>query len=122
LCLLLALALLPAAAFADESPVGMSEVETKDLRLYYPEFLSYLVPHAVRTFTNSLEWQRRMFGWTPSEPITIQLQDIADYGNATTFAAPHSSLFVDVSPPSLAFETHTGSERFYSLMNPSWST
>ncbi|HET7096079.1 MAG TPA: hypothetical protein VFJ68_01725 [Casimicrobiaceae bacterium] len=115
--LLLALALLPGAAFADESPVGMSEVDTKDLKLYYPDSLSYLVPHVVRTFTNSLEWQRRMFGWVPSEPITIQLQDLGDYGNASTFGAPHSTMFVDVAPLSHAFEAHTASERFYSLMN-----
>ena len=71
-----------AAAAADESPVGISDVETKDLKLYYYDSLSYLAPHAVRTFTNSLAWQRRMFGWMPSEPTTVLLQDFADYGRA----------------------------------------
>ncbi len=114
-CLLLML--LSAAAAADESPVGLSEVDTKDLRLYYYDSLSYLVPHAVRTFTNSLAWQRRMFGWTPSEPITVQLQDFSDYGNAATYAAPRGMLFFDVAPLSHAFETYPASERMYSLMN-----
>lgn len=57
LCLLLAL--MPAAAVADQSPVDISYVETKDLRLYYYDYLSYLAPHPVRTFTNSLKWQRQ---------------------------------------------------------------
>jgi hypothetical protein len=114
-CLLLGL--LPPAAAADESPVGISEVDTPDLRLYYSDSLSYLVPHAVRTFTNSLAWQRRMFGWVPSEPITVQLQDLGDYGNAATFAAPHTYLLFDVGPLSHAFETYPASERMYSLMN-----
>ncbi len=115
LCLLLALT--PAAALADESPVGISHVETKDLRLYYIDSLSYLAPHAVRTFTNSLAWQRRMFGWVPSESTIILLRDAADYGNATTFAAPHSMLFLDVAPVSQAFETFPATERMYWLMN-----
>ena len=116
LCLLL-LAWVPVVALADESPVGISHVETKDLNLYYLDSLGYLVPHAVRTFTNSLAWQRRMFGWVPSESTTILLRDAADYGNATTFAAPHSMLFIDVAPVSQAFETFPATERMYWLMN-----
>ena len=115
LCLLLGL--LPLAAIADESPVGISWVTTKDLKLFYDQPLGYLVPHAVRTFTNSLEWQRRMFGWTPSEPTIIYLEDRSDYGNAKAPPAPHSELIFDVSPLQLAFETWTSSERMYALMN-----
>src|SRR5262245_37985810 len=111
------LALVPAAGAAEDSPVGLSRVDTSDLRLYYPGSLSYLVPHSVRTFTNSMAWQRRMFGWVPSEPISVVLQDFSDYGNADTYAAPHAALYFDVSPLSLAFETFTASERIYSLMN-----
>ena len=115
LCLLLAL--MPVAAAADESPVGMSYVETKDLRLIYYDSLGYLVPHAVRTFTNSLEWQRRMFGWVPSESTTVMLQDFSDYARALAFSAPRSLLVFDIAPLSHAFETFPASERMYSLMN-----
>ena len=115
LCLLLAL--LPAIAVADESPVGISGVQTKDLHLYYYDSLSFLAPHAVRTFTNSLAWQRRIFGWEPSEPTTVLLEDFEDYGNAHAFATPRTSLIFDVAPLSLAFETFPASERMYSLMN-----
>src|SRR4030095_8679106 len=102
---------------ADESPVGISAVSTQELRLYYIDSLDYLVPHAVRTFTNSLAWQRRMFGWVPSEPMAILLQDRADYGNANSYAAPHSYLIVEAAPVSHAFETYPASERMYSLAN-----
>jgi hypothetical protein len=118
LCLLLAL--LPVAAGAEgpnESPVGISYVETNDLKLYYYDSLSYLMPHAVRTFTNSLAWQRRMFDWKPSESTTVLLQDLGDYGNAFAYATPHSLLVFEVSPLSHAFETFPASERMYSLMN-----
>ncbi|MEO8305444.1 MAG: hypothetical protein ABI724_15105 [Betaproteobacteria bacterium] len=115
LCLLLAL--LPAAASADESPLGISYVETKDLRLYYYDYLSYLAPHAVRTFTNSLAWQRRVLGWEPTESTIVLLQDFTDYGNAHTYSAPRNQLVFDIAPLSLAFETYPASDRIYSLMN-----
>src|SRR6266550_1000258 len=111
------LALLPLASAAAENPLGLSYVQTKDLRLVYFDSLAYLVPHAVRTFTNSLEWQRRMFGWVPSESTTVLLADLQDYGNASTWSAPHNTAFFAIAPLSHAFETYPASERMYSLMN-----
>jgi hypothetical protein len=113
----LLLVLTPLAASADDNPLGMSYVETKDLKLIYFNSLGYLVPHAVRTFTNSLAWQRRMLDWDPSEPTTVALKDFADYGNARAIPAPHNTLVFDVAPNSRAFETYPGSERMYSFMN-----
>jgi len=104
-------------AAAEESPVNISFVETKDLKVYYYNYLSFLVPHTVRTFTNSFEWQRRMFGWVPSEPTSLLLQDFADIGGAGAFAAPHSFLTIDIAPPNRAFETFAVSERMYALAN-----
>jgi len=112
------LAMLPLGASATEgSPVGISHVLTDRLGVYYYESLEYLAPYAVRTFTNALEWQRRMLGWTPSESTILLLQDRADYGSATTYAAPRNTLVFDVAPLSHAFETYPASERLYSLMN-----
>ena len=95
----------------------MSTVETKDLRLIYFDPLDFLVPHSVRTFTNSLAWQRKMFGWTPSESTTILLKDYADFGNASAGVSPRSRLVFDIAPQSHAFETFPASERMFSLMN-----
>ena len=116
LCLLLTSTSLATAAEVD-SPLGMSYAATKDLRLIYYDSLAYLVPHAVRTFTNSHAWQQRTFGWLPSEPAALLLQDTTDYGNAATWAAPQNTLIFDIAPLSLAFETFPASERMYSLMN-----
>ncbi|MGE5339597.1 MAG: hypothetical protein ACM3PU_17335 [Gemmatimonadota bacterium] len=111
------LGLLPLLAAADGSPLGMSYVDTKDLKLVYLDPLGFLAPYAIRTYTNSLNWQRRTFGWTPSEPTTILLRDSSDYGNAITWAAPRNLLYFDVAPLSHAFETYPASERLYTLMN-----
>ncbi len=114
-CLLLAM--LPNAAVAEESSLGLSYVETRDLKLIYFDSLDYIVPHAVRTFTNSVAWQRRTFGWEPSESTIVLLKDFADYGSATAGVAPRSRVFIEISPISHAFETFPASERMYSIMN-----
>ena len=113
-CLLLAV--LPAVAAAD-SDLGLSYVRTKDLDLIYFDSLKYLVPHAVRTFTNSLTFQRKTFGWDPSEPTIVLLKDLSDYGAAVTNTLPHDRVVIDVAPISHAFETFPASERLYTLMN-----
>src|SRR6185436_11473589 len=117
LCLMLVASFVPVAAAADENPLGMSYIETRDLKLIYFDPLGFLVPHAVRTFTNSLDFQRRMFGWTPSEPTTVLLKDLSDYGNAYQQSAPHSRLGFDIAPLSHSFESFPASERMFSLMN-----
>ncbi len=119
---LLALAAVGALAHEGEPPaaentLGMSFVETPDLRLIYFDSLRYLEPHTIRTFTNSLEWQKRVLGWKPWEPTTVLLKDLSDFGNAAAMSAPRNLLIFDIAPLSRAFETFPASERMYSLMN-----
>ena len=112
------LALLPLAAVADDdSPLGMSYVQTKDLQLIYFDSLGHLAPHSVRTFTNSHAWQRRTFGWVPTQRTGVLLKDFSDYGNGAAWAAPRNTIFLDIAPTSIAFETSSTAERLYSLMN-----
>ena len=116
----LLLALSPLAAPAgepQESPLGLSFIETKDMRLVYVDPLAYLTPHAIRTFKNSFDWQQRVLGWVPYDRTLVLLKDFYDYGNAAAGAAPRNSLAFDIAPLSLAFETYPASERMYSLMN-----
>ncbi len=114
-CLLLAL--MPMAAVAEDDSLGLSYVETRDLKLIYFDSLDYIVPHAVRTFTNSLAWQRRTFDWVPSESTIVLLKDFADYGSAAAGVAPRNRVFIEIAPISHAFETFPASERMYSIMN-----
>ena len=119
-CLALAL-LLPHAAAAgeaeQENSLGMSFIDTPDARLIWFEPLDYLAPHVIRTYTNSLGWQRRMLGWQPSERTTLLLKDQSDYGTVAAGTMPRNRLTFDVSPISHEFETYPASERFYSWMN-----
>ena len=104
------------AALADD--LGLSVLETDDLRLiYFDPAQTYLVPHVVRSFENSLDFQRRVFGWVPYEKTTVLLKDFTDSGNAAARSAPNNAITVDIAPLSRTFETFTSSERIYMLMN-----
>jgi len=93
-------------------------LETKDLRLLYQDpYTTYLTPHVIRTFQNSLEFQRRIFGWTPYEKTTLRLQDYSDDGNASALTLPFNVLRVEVEPGSHTFETLPAEERMYQMMN-----
>ena len=106
------------AAEGEPGTLGLSWVTSRDARLIYPSpMLDYLEPHVLRTFSNSLAWQKRIFDWVPYERTTVFFKDFSDYGNGSASVAPINLLSLDIAPLSLAFETFPASERMYTLMN-----
>jgi len=105
-----------AAAVAD--PFEMDLLETDDLRLLYLDpFQTYLTPLVARTFYNSLQFQRRVFEWTPYEKSTLLLVDFSDYGNGGARVSPGNGLTIYVAPAKHTLESLPGGERMYSMMN-----
>ena len=103
---------------ARTEPFFIDEQETEDLRLmYFGSRTSYLVPHIIRSFENSMEFQREVFDWTPQEKVTIFVLDNKDYGNGSATASPSNALLLWVSPLRHTFETFPAVERIYQLMN-----
>lgn len=114
--LLAVISLLAAEVRADS--FWMSKQETDDLRLlYFDPQTTYLVPHVIRSYQNSLEFQKQIFEWQPYEKTSLMLQDFSDYGNAAALASPSNLLWVDVAPLKHTFETFPAVERIYMLMN-----
>jgi hypothetical protein len=96
----------------------MDRLETDDLQLlYFDPFQTYLTPLVGRTTYNALQFQRRVFDWTPYEKTLVLLTDFADYGNAGAGASPRNGVTLYIAPPSHTLETLPGSERMYSTMN-----
>ncbi len=113
LAVLACAALLPAPASAQ-----LSTQEGSRLRLVYFEGTeSYLVPHAVRTFFNALEFQKKLLGYEPDTDITVLLADFEDYGNAGVSVVPRNLMMVQIAPLSFAFETIAANERLNTIMN-----
>jgi hypothetical protein len=107
-----------ASGRADAAVFMMDKLETDDLRLlYFDPPQTYLTPHVARSFHNSLDFQKEVFGWEPWDKTTVLLKDFADYGNAAARSSPNNALMIDVAPLSRTYETFTASERIYTLMN-----
>ncbi len=101
----------PAAAQLQEMRVG-------ELRLlYFDATQGYLAPYVARTFFNSLEFQEELWGWEPSQPITVILVDLSDRGNASAGAVPRNLLMLQIAPLSFVYEIVSANERMNWLMN-----
>jgi hypothetical protein len=112
---LLALLILLSAAPARAQ---LASVEAgKMLLVYVDGSESFLVPHAARTFLNSLESQKKLFGYEPDTDISVLLIDLQDAGNASATSVPRNALTVQIAPLSYAFETIPSNERMNAIMN-----
>ena len=98
--------------------IDLSRLETRDLRLlYFDPAETYLTPYIARSFLNSVDFQKRIFGWRPWEKTTVLLKDFSDYGNAAARASPNNAILIDIAPLSQTFETFSAGERFFTLLN-----
>ena len=103
---------------ANASDDGLQKLETQDVRLiWFHPVEDYLAPLVARSAENSIEFHKRLWGWTPDGKVNILLKDAADVGNAGTYVTPNNGVIVDIAPFMYAFETYVGSERMFSLMN-----
>ena len=93
-------------------------METDDLKMISYDFgHSYVLPHAAKCFHNTLDFHRKLFDYTPTEKVTVLIQDFGDYGNAGATAVPYNFISMGLSPFSYAFETSPAGERVFSMMN-----
>ena len=106
--------------FAGAAPAwaDMRFIETEDLRVtYFEPTGEYLVPYATQCFINALAAQRTRLDYRPDEKPTILLQDFSDRGNATAMSAPRNRVYMEIAPPTLAFETFSPGERMFTIAN-----
>jgi hypothetical protein len=108
----------PPKPYRPTEGLDLNTLETKDLDLlYFDPTETYLTPYLARSFHNSLAFQEKMFNWTPWDRTTVLLKDFSDYGNAAARASPNNMLMFDAAPISLAFETFSAGERYFTLSN-----
>ena len=112
-CVLLLIIGLAAPASAQ-----LAVLDVPSLRLVYLDpSETFLVPHAARTFLNSLKFQQKLFDFRPRDPVILLLTDISDSGNAGASVVPRDVVTVQIAPLNFAFETIAGNERMNILMN-----
>jgi hypothetical protein len=92
--------------------------KTEDmLVVYLDKDNEYILPHLTNCFTNSFEFHKKLFGYTPSEPVTVLLQDFDDYGYAGASAMPTNYLTIGIEPFEYVYETSPTNERINWVMS-----
>lgn len=91
---------------------------TENLNLvYYDKAHEYLTYHLVRSFENSLDFHRRLFDYTPTEPVVVLMQDFGDYGHGGTSTVPWNYISIGIEPFDYVYETMPANERINWLMH-----
>ncbi|HEY6842562.1 MAG TPA: hypothetical protein VI391_00205, partial [Thermoanaerobaculia bacterium] len=91
---------------------------TKDLDLiYYDKAHEYLSYHLARAFTNSLAFDKKLFHYTPSQPIVILMEDFADFGHGGTSTVPWNYISIGIEPFDYVYDVMPSNERMNWLMH-----
>jgi len=92
--------------------------ETRNLNLIYVNKThEYIVPHLARCFENALQFERGLFHYTPTQKVTVFLQDFSDFGNGGATSVPRNFIQMNLSPVDFVFETSPANERMNWMMN-----
>jgi len=96
----------------------LDRLESEDVRLIYIDPIqTHLLPHVMRSYHNSISFQKTLFGWLPWDKPSVILMDTADYNNAGVGVSPFNVLSTEISPSNHIYETTPESERFFNIMN-----
>jgi hypothetical protein len=106
--------LICSAAHAQE----LESRRTRDLDLvYYDKAHEYLSYHLARSFENSLAFDKKLFNYTPTEPVMILMQDFGDYGHGGTSTVPWNYITIGIEPFDYVYDVMPSNERMNWLMN-----
>jgi len=98
--------------------IRLEKYETPDARLVFLEKnTSYLVPHTIRSFQNSLGFHKEFWDYTPSGQTNILFNDFNDIGNGGTMVIPWNYLNIGVAPFDYSFSVVPTNERMQWLMS-----
>lgn len=104
--------------FFVNSSAQFYSTETPDLRLiYYGLASSYLVKYVGNCSENALLYHEKLFGYTPSEKVTVIMHDLYDYGNAGATSIPRNTVMIAIAPDNFVYETASANERINETMN-----
>ena len=85
--------------------------------LYYSPAHEYLVTHLIRSYENALNFEKTLFHFTPSQKLSVLLEDFGDYGHGAAGTVPTNFIDVGLAPFSYTYETLPANERMTWIMN-----
>lgn len=107
-----------AIAAGADGGADLQQLQTDDIRvIWFHPVEDYLAPVVARSAENALQFQKRIWGWTPDGKVNVLIKDQSDIGNAGALSTPKNAVIIDIAPLAYTFETYVGSERMFSLLN-----
>ena len=104
--------------FISRGQVQLFQYNTSDLRtIYITKGYSYMVPHMARCYENAMDFHRDFWNYTPTEEVSVLLNDFSDIGNGGTLVIPWNMLTVGIAPFNFTYNIIPSNERFQWLMN-----
>ena len=85
--------------------------------VYYDKNHEYLSYHLARSFENSLNFHRKLFNYTPTEPVVMLMQDFGDYGHGGTSTVPWNYITIGIEPFDYVYDIMPANERMNWLMH-----
>jgi len=104
-------------SFSQDFPTQLKTLRTEDLRLVFIEGNQHITPHLARCFENSMAFHRQLFGYAPSEEITVLMQDFDDIGYAGATGVPYNWMTLGVEPFEYIYEVSPTNERINWVMS-----
>ena len=99
-------------------PAQIHSLRTHDLQLLYLDGAhAYIVPHLASCFENTISFHHAVFGYYPTDVVTILMEDFNDYGHGGTSSMPWNSLDIGMEPFDYEYDTQPANERMNWLMN-----
>jgi hypothetical protein len=85
--------------------------------LYYSPAHEYLVTHLIRSYENALRFEKDLFHYTPSEKLSVLIEDFEDSGHGAASSVPANFISIGLAPFSYTYETLPANERMAWIMN-----
>jgi hypothetical protein len=95
----------------------LDSLQTDHFNIVYFPLEGYLAPHVARCFENAMQADRKLFEFTPTQRVTVFLDDFGDTGNAAASAVPNNRILVKIAPFPYIFEVVLGNERMNWVAN-----
>ena len=103
---------------SSQGKIILQKFETPNVKLVFlDKNTSYLVPHTVRSFENSLAFHKNFWEYVPSGKTNILFNDFTDVGNGGTSVIPWNFLSIGVGPLDYTYSVSPSNERMQWLMS-----
>jgi len=101
-----------------QGKIDLQKFETPTLKLVFMDKnTSYLVPHTVRSFENSLAFHEKFWNYTPTDKTNILFNDFTDVGSGGSIVIPWNFIIIGVAPFDYTFSVLPSNERMQWLMS-----